>query len=106
MSNQKELIISHEIIDSLFKVLCKFSVTKPKEFEEIPAIPEDAEPEKADAMNVVIEEIKTNNTQIEMDNSRLEKMKHKISIVPRQNVEGFEPDQEVALVRMNNYREE
>lgn len=54
LSNQKELIINHDIIESLFSVLCKYAVTRPKEHEEIPEIEADASPEKVDAMNGVI----------------------------------------------------
>jgi hypothetical protein len=83
LNNQKELIISNDIIESIFIVLSKFAVTKPKEHEEIPEIPADAPPEKVEALNSVIEEIRANNMQIDIDNAKLEKMKLKISIVPR-----------------------
>lgn len=49
--------------------------------------------------------MKANNIQIDIDNAKLEKMKAKISIVPR-SMEGVELNNEVALVKLNNYREE
>lgn len=105
LNNQKELIINNDIIESLFMVLSKFAVTKVKEHEEIPEVPSDAPPEKVDALNSVIEEIRANNLQIDIDNNKLEKMKHKISITPRSS-EGVEFNNEVALVKLNNYRDE
>jgi len=75
LANQKELIINHDIIESIFYVLSKYAVTKPKEHEEIPEIPEDATPEKIEALNGIIEEIKANNIQIDIENAKLEKMK-------------------------------
>jgi hypothetical protein len=105
LNNQKELIINNDIIESVFIVLSKFAVTKIKDHEEFPEVPADAPPEKVEAIYSVIEEVKANNLQIDIDNAKLEKMKHKISIVPR-SLEDVEPISEVALVKLNNYRDE
>lgn len=86
-------------------MLCKYAVTKIKDHEEFPEVPADAPPEKVEAIYSVIEEIKANNLQIDIDNAKLEKMKHKISIVPR-SVDEAEQNTEVALVKLNNYRDD
>lgn len=80
-------------------------MTKAKDHEDIPEIPEDATPEKIEALNGIIEEIKTNNAQIDLDNAKLERMKQKIRIQPRNNDE-VDSNNEIALVKLNNYREE
>jgi len=58
-----------------------------------------------EALNGIIEEVKANNLQIDLDNARLEKMKSKICITSK-STEGIVPNNEVALVKLNNYREE
>lgn len=54
-------MINQDIIDSVFRVLCKYSVTKAKEHEALQEIPADAPPEKIEALNGINEEIKANN---------------------------------------------
>jgi len=78
---QKDLVLSQDTLESVFKVICKISTQKPQEHQEIPEIPDDAPADKKEALESIIAETKANNANIDIDNQRLEKMQKKISIV-------------------------
>lgn len=48
---QKELVLSTDIIEVLYKAICKVAMQQPKELIEVPVIPEDADDDKKDEVN-------------------------------------------------------
>lgn len=51
---QKELVLSGDVIETLYRALCKVAMKKPKEMIAIPDIPEDADEDaKEDLQNQI-----------------------------------------------------
>lgn len=106
----KDLVISKEFIDTLYRVVIKIARTKLKKLQPLPEMPvpgedgsEPSEEEKA-AVQKKIEEITKLNLEAEKVNEDINKIQAKVKIAYRAAVD-FAQKNEVGLMRINNYRE-
>jgi hypothetical protein len=101
---QKELVLSTDVIEVLYRAICKVALKKPKDLVPIPEIPEDADEEAKEELQNQIESIKAENEIIEKENVRINKIKTKVSI---NNAAGrvYDEEKEQALLKVNNYRD-
>lgn len=76
----KDLVLSPEAVETIYKGLIGIACTKPTEMIPIPEITSDMDDEKKDEINDQIEKVKADNEQIEKDNLIIEKIKKKIVI--------------------------
>lgn len=72
--------MNYEVIDILYRTLCKIATQPPKEPKELPTVPEGASPEDTERIEEEINAAKAENEQTEKDNARLAKLKTKISV--------------------------
>ena len=105
----KEMVISKEFIECLYRAIVKITKTQPKETTELPTIPEakdDGTPlteEEKQSIEKQIEEVKTQNDAIEKENDELAQLQNKIRIEYRSH--DFDQNKECALVKLLNFRE-
>lgn len=105
----KEMVISKEFIECLYRAIVKITKTKPRELIELPTIPEakeDGTPlteEEKQAIEKQIEETKQQNKIIEKENEELAQLQNKIKIEYRNH--NFDDSRECALVKLSNFRE-
>lgn len=103
------MVISKEFIECLYRAIVKITKTHPQEPKELPIIPEakeDGTPlseEEKHAIEKQIEEIKHENESTLKENEELAQLQSKIKIEYRNH--SFEENQEVALVKLLNFRE-
>lgn len=62
---QKELVLNPDVIEVLYRAICKVAMQKPKDLTEIPTIPDDADDDKKEEIQEQIEKIKAENEAIE-----------------------------------------
>jgi len=48
---QKELVLNNDVIEVLYRAICKVAIQKPKDLIEVPVAPEDADDDKKDEIN-------------------------------------------------------
>jgi hypothetical protein len=107
---QKDLVLNADFINILYRVISKVVKTKAKESVPVPEMPgpdaDGNEPSEDDKQNAQrrIEEAVKNNQDIEKFNADVAAIQAKIKLAIRAALpEGLYP--EVALMRLNNYRE-
>lgn len=103
IQNQKELIIKPEIFDSIFRAIAKVVTAEPKAQDELPELDENASDDDKARHNAICEEIRSHNAHIEAENKKLEHLQSRICVTV---VGDINENNEVAMVRLNNYREE
>ena len=106
----KDLVISKDFVNTMYKTIIKIARTPTKSLQSIPEMPQPgedgAEPPEEEKQNVQkkIEEATAANDATTKENEDLAKIQSKVKINYRPH-----PDpttrEEVALVRLNNYRE-
>ena len=101
---QKELVLSTDVIEVLYRAICKVALKKPKDLVPIPEIPEDADEEAKEELQNQIESIKAENEIIEKENVRINKIKTKVSINNAAE-RVYDEEKEQALLKVNNYRD-
>ena len=101
---QKDLVLSPDVIEVLYKAICKLAMRPPKELVAIPEVTDDMDAAKKDEVNEQIEQAKADNEVIEKDNQKVEAIKKKVLIECRG--EGvYNPENEKALIKISNFRE-
>lgn len=98
----KDLVLSADVTDVLFRTLAKLATQKLFEIKELVPVPEDASPEKIEEINGQNEMIKADNANNEVENARITKIKTKISI----GVKVPEDNKEQACIRLANFRQD
>ena len=103
----KDLVISKEFIETLYRVIIKIARTKYKQILPLPEMPvpdetgaEPSEEAKA-AVQKQIDDISKVNAQAEKDNEEIAKIQSKVKIAYRPLAD---QKNEVALMRVNNFR--
>lgn len=101
---QKELVLNPDVIEVIYRAVCKVAMQEPTPLQEIPVIPDDADEDKKDEIGEQIEEVKKKNEDIEKDNAKIARIKNKVQIqgVPDRV---YEEEQEKALLKLNNFRD-
>jgi ABC-type Fe3+ transport system substrate-binding protein len=106
----KDLVISKEFIETLYKVIIKIARTKLKPLHQVPEMPqpdaegnEPSEEEKA-AIQKQIDDITKVNAEIEKFNDEVNKIQQKVKIQFRAMQDVINRG-ECALMRVNNYRD-
>jgi hypothetical protein len=105
----KEMVISKEFIECLYRAIVKITKTQPEVAKELPTVPEakddstpPTEEEKA-AIEKQIEEVKAQNEAIEKANEELAQLQSRIRIEYRDY--NYDESSECALVKLLNFRE-
>lgn len=107
----KDLIISRDFIELLYRSIVKHVRTKPKEITPIPEPPAPEEGQEAisdeakDLHDKKVEAINQANAEAEAFNEQVAKIQSKIRINQREKAKDGEEAEEGALIRLNNYRE-
>lgn len=101
---QKELVLNPDVIEVIYRAVCKVAMQEPTPLQEIPVIPDDADEDKKDEIGEQIEEVKKKNEDIEKDNAKIARIKNKVQIqgVPDRV---YEEELEKALLKLNNFRD-
>lgn len=107
----KDLVISRNFIEILYRIIVKNVRTKAKEIQSLPEAPvadaegnEPSEEAKAE-FEKKTEAINKENAEAELFNEALAKIKSKIRVNQREHVADGANSIEGALVRLNNFRE-
>jgi hypothetical protein len=104
----KDLVINQEVVEAWYKVIINITQTESKQIQEVPVMPEQDEEgnelsdEKRDEMQQRIDEVTEDNAKAIEFNNNLSKIKAKVKIVYQEMPAHKD---EVALLRLNNYRE-
>ena len=104
MDVKKDLVLSQEVIDVVFKTVTKICVEQPKAMLDIPAKPDGAEGDAEEEYNNKVEEIKADNEKFTKENAQLTKIKAKV--VLKHKPESMQNDNEKALLKINNFTNE
>lgn len=104
MDVKKDLVLSQEVIDVVFKTVTKICVEQPKAMLEIPAKPDGAEGDAEEEYNTKVDEIKADNEKFTKENAQLTKIKAKV--VLKHKPESMQNDNEMALLKINNFTNE
>jgi hypothetical protein len=101
---QKELVLNPDVIEVIYRAICKVAMQQPRELHVVPTIPEDADEEKKEELNEQIEDTKKKNEEIEKENAKIARIKNKVTIkgVPDRV---YDEEHEKALLRLNNHRD-
>jgi hypothetical protein len=101
---QKELVLNPDVIEVIYRAICKVAMQKPKELLEIPTIPDDADDDKKEEIQEQIDETKKKNEEIEKENAKIARIKTKVTIqgVPER---AYDEEAEKALLKLNNHRD-
>lgn len=75
---QKELVLNPDVIEVIYRAICKVAMQEPVPLQELPVIPEDADDDKKDEINEQIEEVKKKNEDIEKQNAKIARIKNKV----------------------------
>jgi hypothetical protein len=70
----KDLVLVPDVIDNVYRAICKIATRKPVAAQEIPEIPEDADDDKRDVIQEEIEKVKEANEALEKENAKYAKM--------------------------------
>jgi len=100
---QKELVLSADVIQVLYRAITKLATQEPVALIPIPEERDGMSEEEKESLPDLIEKTKADNEQIEKDNARASKMKSKISIAHKTTVS---EDRESVCVRLMNHRTE
>ena len=95
------MVLNYEVIDILYRTLCKIATSPPKDLKEVPVAAEGAAPEELEKLEEEITAVKAENEQTEKDNTRLGKLKTKIWVNVKPAPQG---DDESVCIRVNNHR--
>jgi len=100
---QRDLCLSADIIDVVFKAVTKIATQHAHEPEELPIVPEDADEEQKAAFEEEEVKIKERNVMVEAENKKIEQIKTRVQIAVRPKDTNKE---EMAFIKLNNRREE
>ena len=106
----KDLVISKEFIETLYKVVIKIARTKLKPLQTLPEMPPNDEngnepsEEEKQAFQKKTEEITKSNQEQEKINDDINKIQSKVKLAYRPQIDPTKTN-EVGLMRVNNYRE-
>lgn len=70
----KDLVLVPDVIDNIYRAVCKIATRTPATAQEIPEIPEDAEDDRREVLQEEIEKIKESNDGLEKENAKYAKM--------------------------------
>lgn len=70
----KDLVLVPDVIDNVYRAICKIATRKPVAAQEIPEIPEDADDDRRDVITDEIEKVKEANEGLEKENAKYAKM--------------------------------
>lgn len=91
--SSKDLMINDKVITAIYEAICQVATEKPKDLQEVPEDPDQAE------------KITAENEAVEKSNAKLAKMKSKICIQHQEESKTYNEADEQALVKLSNYRE-
>ena len=77
---QKELVLNPDVIEVIYRAICKVAMQDPVPLQELPVIPDDADEDKKDEISEQIEEVKKKNEDIEKENAKIARIKNKVQI--------------------------
>ena len=72
---QKDIVLAQDVIDIVFRSLCKAALMKPRQPLPLPEMPDDADDDKRDELNEQTEKIKAENENIEKENAKIQRLK-------------------------------
>jgi len=72
---QRDLVLQPEVVEVIYKAICKMALKKEKQPAEVPAIPDDAADDKKEELQEQIEKIKQENAQIVDQNAKVTKIR-------------------------------
>ena len=104
MEVKKDLVLSQEVIDVVFKTVTKICVEQPKAMVDIPLKPDGLEGDAEEDFNAKIEEVKAENEKATKENAQQAKIKAKV--VMKSKPEIMQADNEKALLKLNNHTNE
>jgi len=103
LESQKDLVLSSDVIDAVFKAICNIALKQQQQPTEIPTAPEDADEETKAKIAEEAERIKAENDGLTERNQKIAQIQHKISI--KQVETPYDVSQEQALLRFNNHKD-
>lgn len=104
MDVKKDLVLSQEVIDVVFRTVTRICVQQPKAMVDMPIKPDGLDEAGEEDFNNKCEEIKADNEKTTKDNAQLAKIKAKVVLKHKSEI--MQADNEKALLKLNNHNVE
>ena len=102
---QKDLVLSNDVIEVLYKAVCKLAMKPPTPMHPVPEATEDMDAAAKEELAETVEKVKADNEAIEKENAKSEVIKKKVLVKARAEDALYNEELEKALLKVSNFRE-